>query len=86
MSAPPPDRFAYRQAKELRLEFAMWLVAWDRYALAAGMTNQMTYAQAMSHKCVVTEVCPQAPQLAYESRSAVSVRLHAWLSRRIRNL
>ena len=44
----------------MRLEFPMWLVAWDRYALMASMTNQMTYAQAMAHKCVVTEVCPQA--------------------------
>ena len=44
------------QAKELRLDLAMWMLAWDRYSLAAAMTNQLTLEQALAHKGVVTEV------------------------------
>ena len=46
--------------KELarKLEFPSWLVAWDRYSLAATILDQMTFSQTVLHKHVVTEVPP----------------------------
>ena len=39
------------------LDFGWWLLAWDRYALAAAATQQMEFATAMKHKVVMTGVC-----------------------------
>ena len=33
-----------------------WLVAWDRYALAATVNEQLTFSEATAHKGVVSEV------------------------------
>ena len=34
---------------------AHWMAAWDAYAIAAAGLGQLSYADAMSHKCVVLE-------------------------------
>ena len=39
-----------------RLDISSWLVACDRYALAAVVNEQLTYSEAMAHKGVVSEV------------------------------
>ena len=40
-----------------RLEIGVWLVAWDRYTLAAqAVDHQLTYQQALAHKEVVLEI------------------------------
>ena len=39
------------------LDFANWMLAWDRYALGAAMVKQMDFRTAMQHKAVCTEVC-----------------------------
>jgi len=36
-------------------------MAWDRYAVAAAVLGQMSYAAAMSHKNLVHEVAVSAP-------------------------
>ena len=38
-----------------------WTMAWDRYAVAAAVLGQMSYAAAMSHKNLVHEVAVSAP-------------------------
>ena len=35
---------------------APWQQAWERYALAAQIVEQMSFASAMEHKCVVLEI------------------------------
>ncbi len=40
-----------------RLEMAAWQLAWDRYALAAAVVDQLTFTQAVQHKSVVMEAC-----------------------------
>ena len=35
---------------------ASWLVAWDRYALGAVVTGQLSFGHAMAHKAVVAEI------------------------------
>ena len=42
------------------LEFAWWLLAWDRYALAAAATKQMPFELAMLHKETVTGLAADA--------------------------
>ena len=37
-----------------------WCIAWDRYAIAANATKQMTFASAMAHK----DICMQAAMKA----------------------
>ena len=39
------------------LDFANWMVAWDRYALGAAMLGQMEFRQAMQYKAIIVEVC-----------------------------
>ena len=39
-----------------KLNFASWLVAWDRYVIAAVATGQFTWAAGLHHKEVVTEI------------------------------
>ena len=39
-----------------RLDMSSWLVAWDRYALAATVNEQLTFSEATAHKGVVSEV------------------------------
>ena len=39
-----------------RLDFNAWLIAFDRYAIAAHVTGQMEYSVAMQHKEIVLEV------------------------------
>ena len=43
-----------------RLDFCWWLLAWDRYALAAAITKQMTYQQAMEHKQLIVSIATDA--------------------------
>ncbi len=44
--------------KELtrRLEPALWQLAWDRFALAQAMTEQMPFAKTLLHKQVCMEI------------------------------
>ena len=45
------------KSKGLRLSMELWMVAWDRMALAGEMVeHQLTFAQAMRHKEVVLDV------------------------------
>ena len=37
-----------------------WQLAWDRYALAAQVTGQLSFAGAMKHKLVVCEIAANA--------------------------
>ena len=39
-----------------RMDFCWWLLAWERYALAAAATGQMPFTTAMQHKLTVTSV------------------------------
>ena len=38
------------------LDFANWLLAWDRYALGAATVGQMDFRTAQQHKAVCSEV------------------------------
>ena len=38
------------------MDFANWLLAWDRYAIAADMLKQVGFRDAMQYKAVCTEV------------------------------
>ena len=39
-----------------RLELALWLPAWERFAMAAAMVKMMSFSAAMAHKHHVVEV------------------------------
>ena len=39
-----------------RLDFASWVLAWDRYAICAAVLGQMSFKAAMQHKACVAEV------------------------------
>ena len=39
-----------------RLSYHAWLCAWDKYAIAAAITEQMSFSSAMMHKEVVCEI------------------------------
>ena len=39
------------------LGLAQWLLAWDRYAIAASITDQLTFAECMIYKSVIGGVC-----------------------------
>ena len=39
------------------LHLAPWLLAWDRYAIAASITGQLTFAECMIYKSVIGGVC-----------------------------
>ena len=43
--------------KGRHLDFGWWLLAWDRYALAAAATQQMDFSTAMKHKAVIAGMC-----------------------------
>ena len=38
------------------MDFANWLLAWDRYALAADMLKQVGFREAMQYKAICTDV------------------------------
>ena len=42
------------------MDLASWLIAFDRYALAACATQQMSFHSAMRHKNVVVELAMSA--------------------------
>ena len=42
------------------MDLASWLIAFDRYALAAAATNQMSFKASMSHKNIVVDVAMTA--------------------------
>ena len=42
------------------LGLALWMQAFDRYALAAQVTGQLSFLGAMKHKGIVTEVANSA--------------------------
>ena len=72
------------RSKALRLPMELWLVAWDRMALAGEMVeHQLTFAQAMRHKEVVLEVAFAA--MASGRSSLVGV-LYDELARRVYRL
>ena len=54
-----------------RLDLASWLIAFDRYALAAAATNQMSFQACMNHKNVVVDVAMSA--LAEKRRNVLGV-------------
>ena len=47
---------AAKKDANLRLDFAAWQIAWDRFALGAAVVDMVSFPLAMSHKVVVTEV------------------------------
>ena len=63
------------------VDFAWWLLAWDRYALAAVATKQMDFKQAMQHKAVVAEVAANA---ATEGKSSLVAVIYDDLVRYVR--
>ena len=67
--------------KGLRLPMELWLVAWDRMALAGEMVeHQLTFAQAMRHKEVVLDVAFAA---VTSGRSSLVGVLYDELARRV---
>ena len=52
----PPQGEVPVKEESRRLDWAAWLVAFDRYAIAAEVTGQMDYQTALLHKDVVLEV------------------------------
>ena len=60
------------------VDFAWWLLAWDRYALAAAATQQMEFWHAMQHKAVVAEI---AADLATEGKSPLIAVIYDDLAR-----
>ena len=46
--------------KEKRLDWAWWQVAWERYALGAIATDQMSWKTAMAHKLIVVDIAASA--------------------------
>ena len=69
------------KGKGLRLPMELWLVAWDRMALAGEMVeHQLTLAQAMRHKEVVLDVAFAA---VTSGRSSLVGVLYDELARRV---
>jgi hypothetical protein len=60
------------------VDFAWWLLAWDRYALAAAATQQMDFNQAMQHKRVIAEI---AADSATEGKSPLIAVIYDDLAR-----
>ena len=64
MLLPEEARRAPKDKKEDEnkgeLDLAAWLVAWDRYSLAAAMTGQLSFASAQLHKDVVVKLACRA--------------------------
>ena len=50
----------FAQEETKRLDLCTWQVAYDRYALAAQITGQLSFRDAMVHKSVVLEVAANA--------------------------
>ena len=44
-------------SSKLRLTLLQWVVAFDRYAIAAAAASELSYASAMAHKDVVLQAC-----------------------------
>ena len=49
-----------QRKSEQRLDFAWWLLAWDRYSLAAAATGQLPYRLAMTHKENIASIAADA--------------------------
>ena len=72
------------KGKGSRLPMELWLVAWDRMALAGEMVeHQLTFAQAMRHKEVVLDVAFAA---VTSGRSSLVGLLYDELARRVYHL
>ena len=54
-----------------RLDFAWWLLAWDRYALAAAATQQMSFQLAMKHRNNIANIATEALVEGKSTRVAV---------------
>jgi hypothetical protein len=53
---PDVDRVKGKQFNRRFLDLAVWLMAWDRYAIGATLLKQMSFVDAQHHKAVVVEV------------------------------
>ena len=62
-----------------RMDFAFWLLAWDRYALAAAATEQMPYQLAMTHRNIIAGIAIDA---IAEGKSTQVAVVYDELSRR----
>ncbi len=69
------------QGPPKRLDFAVWLLAWDGYALAAAMLEQMSYATALSYKAIVAEVAAGAGAESEKPRSTALAVIYDELQR-----
>jgi hypothetical protein len=67
--------------KDLRLNWGYWNVAWQRYALAAVATGQMSMSSCQLHSAVVLDVAASAPA---QNRSAWLGVLYDELARYVR--
>ena len=47
-------------ASKIDLDLARWMLAWDSYALAAVVVEQMDFMPAMQHKHIVMEIASNA--------------------------
>ena len=54
------DCVFWQEASQRWLNVAVWLQAFDGYALAAHALDQMKFSAAMSHKCIVQELASSA--------------------------
>ena len=43
-----------------RLELSAWLLAWDGYAMACEVVEQLSFRRAMEHKALVMQVAADA--------------------------
>ena len=46
--------------RSVRIDFSAWLLAWERYSLAADLTRQMDLHSCNAYKSVVAEVAADA--------------------------
>jgi hypothetical protein len=53
----------------MEMDFSDWLLSWDNYALTAALLKQMSYASAVTHKHVVSEIAKK--NLKNDERVAV---------------
>ena len=51
-----PSKFHYAQEASKRLAIHAWQTAWDCYALAAAVLDQMEFESAMAHKAIICEI------------------------------
>ena len=69
----------------VRLDFGRWLLAWDRYALAAAATKQMTFLTAMKHKETIMNLAMEAMKEGNSSQVAVEYDEKIRLRRKVRD-